>query len=99
MGTGDISTYPSDRNVVLLTHTEKRAMPTLKQLRELAMLTPDEVAKACGVTRQSVWKWEHGIAKPSIPIRRKLVEIFGVSPSELIQAIEESGKTPDRAAA
>ena len=74
---------------------KKYAMPTLKQLRELAMLTPDEVAKACGVTRQSVWKWEHGTAKPSIPVRRKLVEIFGVSSSELIQAIEESGKTPD----
>jgi transcriptional regulator with XRE-family HTH domain len=76
-------------------------MATLKRLREEAMLTGEELAEACGVTRQAVWKWEHAQAKPSIPIQRKLMAIFGVSATDLLQAIEETRKEVkgDRAAA
>jgi transcriptional regulator with XRE-family HTH domain len=76
-------------------------MSTLKQLRENSFLTQEELALACGVSRHAVWKWEHAIAKPSLPLRRKLVEIYGISVLELSQAIEETRKEyeKDRTAA
>lgn len=67
-------------------------MPTLKRLREEALLTQEELANACGVSRQAVWKWEHAQARPSIAILRRLVEVLGKSPKEVLDAIDETAK-------
>jgi transcriptional regulator with XRE-family HTH domain len=56
------------------------------------MLTQEELAQSCGVSRNTVWKWEHAKAIPSIPLRRKLVKILGVTSKVLLQAIEETRK-------
>ena len=45
----------------------------IKQIREYAMLTQEELAKIIGVTRLAVAKWEKG-TNPSIKNRRKLAQ-------------------------
>jgi transcriptional regulator with XRE-family HTH domain len=67
-------------------------MPTLRELREEALLTQVELAQACGVSHQAVWEWEHGSTKPSIRNRRKLVEVLKLTPKELREAIEATAE-------
>lgn len=67
-------------------------MATLRDLRDLAMLSQTELAQLVGVSKQSVWEWEHGEAKPAPVHRRKLLEIFGVTPQQLLDAIAETAK-------
>ncbi len=67
-------------------------MATLRDLRELAMLSQTELAQRVGVSKQSVWEWEHGEAKPAPVHRRKLLEVLGVTPRELLDAIAETAK-------
>jgi DNA-binding XRE family transcriptional regulator len=74
-------------------------MPTLKRLREEAMLTQEELAHACGVSRQAVVKWEHGQSRPSIPIQRKLVEVLGKTPREVLEAIDATAEQAKKRAA
>ena len=63
---------------------------TLQRLRELAMLSQKELADRLGVTKQAVWEWEHGRSKPAPAQRRNLVGILGVTPEQLLEAIEET---------
>lgn len=74
-------------------------MPTLKRLREEAMLTQEELARACGVSRQAVVKWEHAQARPSMAIRRKLVEVLGKTPKEVLEAIDATAEEAKKCAA
>ncbi len=74
-------------------------MPTLKRLREEAMLTQEELARACGVSRQAVMKWEHGQARPSMPVRRKLVEVLGKTPKEVLEALDATAAEAKKVAA
>jgi transcriptional regulator with XRE-family HTH domain len=56
----------------------------LVNLRKIKGITQDEFAKAVGVSRQSVYKWEAGISYPEVA---KLVEIkllFGISIDDLL---------------
>jgi transcriptional regulator with XRE-family HTH domain len=71
-------------------------MPTLKRLREEALLSQTELAQLCGVSRHTIWKWEHGQGAPSPAHRRKLVEIFRKEPKELLEAIETTAKAPQK---
>ena len=57
---------------------------TISQLRQNAHLSQEEFAELFRVSRQSVQKWENGLAKPEL---EKLVDIanyFGVSLDSLI---------------
>lgn len=57
-------------------------MPTLKELREAAGMTQDELAKKMGVATNTVYRWESGMGgnafTPRGPARRLLGIIFGV---------------------
>lgn len=48
----------------------------LKYLRKRQGLSMAEVAKVLSVTEMSVWRWEHGKARPQRSHLLKLVEIF-----------------------
>lgn len=74
-------------------------MPTFKRLREEALLTQEELARACGVSRQAVVKWEHGHSRPSIPLLRKLVEVLGRTPKEVLDALDATAKEAKKRAA
>lgn len=45
-----------------------------KTLRARLMLSLDEMAQACGVSKSTVWRWEHG-DKPIARHRRKLATL------------------------
>lgn len=77
-------------------------MATLRQLRERALLSQTELANVLSVSFQTIYKWEHGQARPSPANRRKLVVALGATAEELLQAIEETmdrKEEDDRAAA
>lgn len=63
-------------------------MATLRELREEAMLSQVELAQRCGVSKQTIWEWETARAKPKPAHQRKLVEIYGKTPREVLDAIK-----------
>ena len=67
-------------------------MPTrdLRQLRRLKLLTQKEVALAIGVEYQAVQRWEAGTRYPRPAQQRKLAEVLGVTPEELLAALDQS---------
>lgn len=65
-------------------------MPTLKDLRERAMLSQGELAKALHVHRMTVVAWEHGDFKPRPNMQRQLVALLQCIPDELLAAIKET---------
>lgn len=67
-------------------------MPNLRDLRERALLTPEELAEKVGVTRQAIYLWERGEARPTIKHIRELVKALSKTPDEIFTAIEESKK-------
>lgn len=69
-------------------------MATLKDLRERALLSQGELAKACDVNRQTIYHWESGLWRPKPEHQRKLVEIFKCTPDELLAALRETKEKP-----
>ncbi len=65
---------------------------TFKRLREEALLTQKELAAACGVSKQSVWEWEHGYARPSPENLKKLMAVLQRDVSELLDALDATAK-------
>lgn len=64
----------------------KTASPLQVELRKLRdKYTADEVAKMCGVTRQTVYYWLIGKAKPSSATMTKLSRVTGVSLANLLR--------------
>ena len=53
-------------------------------LRKLKSMTQDEFAKAVGVSRQAVYKWESGQSYPEVPKLREIKALFGVSIDDLL---------------
>ena len=60
----------------------------LKEHRTRCSLTQEFVAEAMGVSRQAVSKWENGTADPSTSNLLKLAKLYGVTPEELIRAVQ-----------
>ena len=56
----------------------------ITKLRKRMNITQDELAKAVGVTNQSVSKWESGICCPDIQLLPILAKFFGVTIDELM---------------
>ena len=52
-------------------------------LRKTKGLTQDGFAKAIGVSRQSVYKWESGVSYPEIPKLLEIKALFGISLDDL----------------
>ena len=71
-------------------------MATLKHLRDLMLISQSELAHLVGVSIQSIYEWEHARAQPSYANRRKLVEVFKITPAELLQALEETAKEREK---
>lgn len=67
-------------------------MPTLKALREEALLSQAELADRCGVTVQTIYYWERGVTVPRLGHIRKLVEALHQTPAEIRQAIQATAK-------
>jgi len=65
-------------------------MPTLKDLRERALLSQLELARVIGVSHDTVYSWESGRKQPKPEHRRKLVEALGCSPDDLLAAMKET---------
>ena len=60
----------------------------LKAHRTRCGMTQEFVAESLGVSRQAVSKWENGTADPSTSNLLKLAKLFGLSPEELIRAVQ-----------
>jgi transcriptional regulator with XRE-family HTH domain len=67
-------------------------MPTLRDLRERALLSPAELASICTVDRQTIYNWEHGRRRPTPEYQRKLVAALRCTPEELLAALRETSK-------
>ena len=60
----------------------------LKEHRTRCAMTQEFVAEAMGVSRQAVSKWENGTADPSTSNLLKLAKLYGITPEELIRAVQ-----------
>ena len=60
----------------------------LKDHRMRCSMTQEFVADALGVSRQAVSKWENGTAAPSTSNLLKLARLYGISPEDLIRAVQ-----------
>jgi transcriptional regulator with XRE-family HTH domain len=69
---------------------------TLRDLRELALLSQSELAQKLKVSKQAITEWEHGRAKPSPDHRRRLLEVLNatghvnLTSKDLLDAINET---------
>ena len=60
----------------------------LKDHRMRCSMTQEFVSEALGVSRQAVSKWENGTADPSTSNLLKLARLYGISPEDLIRAVQ-----------
>ena len=60
----------------------------LKDHRTRCSMTQEFVAESLGVSRQAVSKWENGTADPSTSNLLKLAKLYGITPEELIRAVQ-----------
>lgn len=68
-------------------------MKRLKQLRESANYTQEQLAKMVKVSRQTIACWEGGKSEPNLTALRDLSLIFGTSVNELL-SYEKTGEKP-----
>ena len=62
----------------------------LKVLRVLARKTQSEAALEVGVTQATVSNWESGKLKPSASARAKLAAAYGVTITEINEAVNNT---------
>lgn len=61
----------------------------VKQHRARVGMTQEELATACGVSRQSINSIERGKYIPSLPLALQLAKVFECSTDELFESVEE----------
>jgi putative transcriptional regulator len=61
----------------------------IKQLRKLKAISQDELARACGVSRQTINAIENNKYDPSLKLAFQLARTLGVTVDELFHAEEE----------
>ena len=64
----------------------------IKFYRKKNLLTQDDIAEACNVTRQAVSKWENGKTQPDIQTLSMLASTLEVSEEDLIYGPFDSEK-------
>lgn len=64
----------------------------LKRIREDRNLTQDDIAREIGISRQSVSKWENGVAKPDLETISKLCIILNCSLEDLVNGEQPTKK-------
>lgn len=62
--------------------------PRIKVLRWQHQLTMEQLAKKVGVSRVSVWNWEHGTCLPNAARLLQLADVLGVPVEELYEKEE-----------
>lgn len=60
-------------------------------LRKNKGLTQDDFAKAVGVSRQAVYKWENGTSYPEVPKLLEIKALYGISLDDLFDDSFEVG--------
>lgn len=70
----------------------------LRDLRRLKLLTQKERAEAVGVQWVTAQRWEAGTRYPRPAQQRKLCEVLGVTPEELLAALDQSAEEGKAAA-
>ncbi len=71
------------------TVVQKSLGEALKGHRVRCKMTQEFVAESVGVSRQAVSKWENGTSDPSTSNLCVLAKLYGVSPEELLKAVEK----------
>jgi len=61
----------------------------IRELRTLKGVTQEELAKSCGVSRQTIISLERGKYDPSIHLAHRLASIFGLTIEEIFIFTEE----------
>ena len=56
----------------------------IRQVRQNASLTQEQLASKLGVTRQTISKWENGISVPDADIVSKMASILDVHVNEIL---------------
>lgn len=59
----------------------------LQRLRAERGLTQAQIAGALGISKPTVWAWEHGKARPVESRMARLAELLGVSRGDLVQGV------------
>ena len=57
----------------------------LQRLREDRVLSQRELASLAGLTQQTVWRFENGSTNAHPRTIRKIAEVLGVEPKELVK--------------
>lgn len=61
----------------------------VKQHRARVEMTQEELAAACGVSRQSINSIERGRYIPSLPLALRLAKVFERTADEIFETVEE----------
>ena len=67
----------------------------LKEYRQRARLTQQQVAEQLGIQPPAVYKWENNITSPSLRDAERLADVYGISPGQLFENPDESEKTAE----
>ena len=72
-------------------------MSKLKEARKGKGMTQSELAKACGISRNSIVNWETGKNTPKLGDIEKLSAVLGISPHELMEnSLEINNKEKEK---
>lgn len=63
----------------------------LREWRAAKFLTQQELADALEVNLSTVQKWEAGQTLPYPKTRRRMIEVLGVAPADLLVALNDGG--------
>ena len=69
---------------------DSKVINLVKEHRLQRGFTQDELAKAVGVSRQSINSIERGRYTPSLPLALKFARVFGCPTDDLFQLLEDS---------
>ena len=75
--------------------TRRTLGEVLQEHRQRCRMTQEFVAEALGVSRQAVSKWERGDSDPSTANLIAIAKLYGVSPEELLQTLENPARRAD----
>ena len=66
-----------------------RIFNRVRERRVREGITQEELAAACGVSRQSINSIERGKYVPSLPLALKLAQVFGCATDDLFERVED----------
>ena len=64
-------------------HTWESGMYTIRFLRRVRGISPEDLARQVGVTPAVIARWEQGDGQPTAPQAQRLAGVFGVAAREL----------------